>query len=29
MTLSTHLHMVGALLLLLGLSHVFFNRFFG
>lgn len=29
MTLATHLHVVGALLLLLGASHVFFNRYFG
>jgi len=29
MTLTTHLHIVGALLLVLGLSHVFFNRYFG
>ena len=29
MTLMTHLHVVGALLLLLGLSHAFFNRYFG
>jgi hypothetical protein len=28
-TLATHLHVVGALLLLLGGSHVFFNRYFG
>jgi len=28
-TLATHLHVVGALLLLLGASHVFFNRYFG
>ena len=29
MTLATHLHVVGALLLLLGASHIFFNRYFG
>jgi len=29
MTLATHLHAVGVLLLLLGGSHVFFNRYFG
>jgi hypothetical protein len=29
MTLATHLHVVGVLLLLLGVSHVFFNRYFG
>ncbi len=29
MTLSTHLRIVGALLLLLGGSHIFFNRYFG
>lgn len=29
MTLATHLHVVGALLLLLGISHAFFNRYFG
>ena len=29
MTLTTHLHVVGALLLLLGISHAFFNRYFG
>jgi hypothetical protein len=29
MTLATHLHAVGVLLLLLGVSHVFFNRYFG
>jgi hypothetical protein len=29
MTLATHLHVVGALLLLLGMSHAFFNRYFG
>jgi hypothetical protein len=29
MTLATHLHVVGALLLLLGTSHIFFNRYFG
>ena len=28
MTLYIHLQIVGALLMLLGLSHVFFNRFF-
>jgi hypothetical protein len=28
-TLATHLHVVGALLLLLGASHIFFNRYFG
>lgn len=28
MTLVTHLHVVGILLLLLGISHVFFNRYF-
>jgi hypothetical protein len=28
-TLATHLHVVGALLLLLGASHIFFNRHFG
>jgi hypothetical protein len=28
-TLATHLRLVGALLLLLGGSHVFFNRYFG
>jgi hypothetical protein len=28
MTLYVHLQIVGALLMLLGLSHVFFNRFF-
>jgi hypothetical protein len=29
MTLATHLHVVGVLLLMLGVSHVFFNRYFG
>jgi hypothetical protein len=29
MTLTTHLHVVGALLVLLGISHAFFNRYFG
>ena len=29
MTLYIHLQMVGTLLMLLGLSHIFFNRFFG
>lgn len=29
MTLTTHLHVVGVLLLLLGMSHVFFKRYFG
>ncbi|MGA3047561.1 MAG: hypothetical protein ABSD67_13095 [Terracidiphilus sp.] len=29
MTLTTHLHFVGTLLLLLGISHAFFNRYFG
>jgi hypothetical protein len=29
MTLATHLRVVGALLLLLGMSHAFFNRYFG
>lgn len=29
MNLATHLHVVGALLLLLGMSHTFFNRYFG
>jgi hypothetical protein len=29
MTLSLHLQVVGALLVLLGLSHAFFNRYFG
>lgn len=29
MTLHTHLQIVGSLLVLLGLSHTFFNRFFG
>ncbi|MGD0098517.1 MAG: hypothetical protein ABSB60_18705 [Terracidiphilus sp.] len=29
MTLATHLHVVGALLLLLGISHAFFDRYFG
>jgi hypothetical protein len=29
MTLATHLHVVGALLFLLGISHAFFNRYFG
>lgn len=29
MTLTTHLHIVGTLLLLLGMSHAFFNRYFG
>lgn len=29
MTLATHLHVVGALLVLLGGSHIFFNRYFG
>jgi hypothetical protein len=29
MTLTTHLHVVGALLLLLGISHAFFSRYFG
>jgi len=29
MTLATHLRIVGALLLLLGMSHAFFNRYFG
>lgn len=29
MTLAAHLHAVGVLLLLLGVSHVFFNRYFG
>ena len=29
MTLSIHLKIVGTLLMLLGLSHIFFNRFFG
>lgn len=28
MTLATHLRVVGALLLLLGMSHAFFNRYF-
>jgi len=28
MNLRTHLHVVGALLLLLGMSHAFFNRYF-
>ena len=29
MTLSVHLRIVGAFLLLLGMSHAFFNRYFG
>jgi hypothetical protein len=29
MTLTVHLRIVGVLLMVLGLSHVFFNRFFG
>ena len=29
MTLYIHLQIVGTLLMLLGLSHIFFNRFFG
>ena len=29
MTLHIHLQIVGTLLMLLGLSHIFFNRFFG
>jgi hypothetical protein len=29
MTLATHLHVVGVLLLMLGVSHAFFNRYFG
>jgi hypothetical protein len=29
MNMRTHLHVVGALLLLLGMSHAFFNRYFG
>jgi hypothetical protein len=29
MTLATHLRVVGVLLLMLGVSHVFFNRYFG
>ena len=29
MTLNIHLQIVGALLMLLGLSHIFFDRFFG
>ena len=29
MTLMTHLRLAGALLLLLGMSHAFFNRYFG
>jgi hypothetical protein len=29
MTLAIHLQIVGTLLVLLGVSHVFFNRFFG
>jgi hypothetical protein len=29
MTVALHLRIVGALLVMLGLSHVFFNRFFG
>jgi hypothetical protein len=29
MTLNVHLHIVGALLMALGLSHLFFNRYFG
>jgi hypothetical protein len=29
MSLSIHLHIVGILLVLLGLSHAFFNRYFG
>ncbi len=29
MTLYIHLQIVGILLMLLGLSHIFFNRFFG
>ena len=29
MTLATHLHVVGVLLLLLGISHAFFDRYFG
>ena len=29
MTLYIHLQIVGALLMLLGLSHIFFDRFFG
>lgn len=29
MNLSVHLEIVGALLVLLGLSHAFFNRYFG
>jgi hypothetical protein len=29
MTLYLHLQIVGTLLMLLGLSHIFFNRFFG
>jgi hypothetical protein len=29
MKLSVHLHIVGALLMTLGLSHLFFNRYFG
>ena len=29
MTLYIHLQIVGTLLILLGLSHIFFNRFFG
>jgi hypothetical protein len=28
-TLNIHLQIVGTLLMLLGLSHIFFNRFFG
>lgn len=29
MTINVHLHIVGTLLVVLGLSHVFFNRYFG
>ena len=29
MTLYIHLQIVGILLMLLGLSHIFFNRYFG
>ncbi len=29
MNLRTHLHVVGSLLLLLGMSHAFFDRYFG
>jgi hypothetical protein len=29
MTIATNLHVVGVLLIVLGMSHLFFNRFFG